>query len=325
MQRITPNLFGIATGIAGLAALWQVAHGQGLVPAWPSAGFAATAAVVWGTLVVARARRRLLFGEWRDPVLGPFVALLPIGGMVLGLALRTYASAAGTVVFAVFALSTLVLAVRIAAAWAADPPALRVLHSGYLLPTVAGGFLAAAGFARVGQLDSARIAFGLGLLCWVVLGSVVLVRLVRGPRLPAALVPTLAIEITPPVLAGNALLAINGDRLDALTCVFGIWTAAAALVQLALLPRFLRNPFRPGVWAFAFSYAATASYALRWVDLTRPAGAAVLSGLVLALVTGLVAVLAARTVARLLRGTFLPGGNTAPLRYESSPRTHAAR
>jgi hypothetical protein len=33
--RITPNLFGIATGISGLAAVWQVAHGQGLVPGWP--------------------------------------------------------------------------------------------------------------------------------------------------------------------------------------------------------------------------------------------------------------------------------------------------
>ncbi|GAA1875204.1 hypothetical protein GCM10009836_65560 [Pseudonocardia ailaonensis] len=304
--RITPNLFGIATGTAGLGAAWQVAHGQGLVPDWPAAALFALAAAVWLALVVARMRSRTLVGEWRDPVLGPFVSLVPIGGMVLGLALSTYAPTAGGAVFAVFALATLVLAARIAACWAAHPPSLRTLHSGYLLPTVAGGLLAAAGFARTGQLDSARIAFGSGLACWAVLGSIVTVRLLRGPRLPAALIPTLAIEITPPVLAGNALLAINGGRIDALTCVFGVWAAVATVVQVVLLRMYLRSPFAPGMWAFAFAYAATATYALHWIDLTRPPGAALLAALVLTAVTGLIAGIAVRTVVGIRRGTFLP-------------------
>lgn len=309
--RITPNLFGIATGIAGLATVWQVAHAQGLVPSWPSAVLYVVAAAVWLGLLVARVRTcgsgpDVLTHGLRDPVLAPFVSLLPIGGMALGLALSTYAPAVGGAVFAVFAVATLVLGVGIAVGWIARPPPLRAVHSGYLLPVVAGGLIAAAGFARTGHLDAARAAFAFGLLGWAVLGSIVALRLVRGPGLPAALVPTLAIEITPPVLAGNALLTINGGRIDALTCVFGAATVLAALVQLALLGRYLRLTFAPGVWAFAFSYAATATYALHWIGLTRPPGAAVLTALILAAVTGLVTAIAVRTVVGVRRGTFLP-------------------
>jgi tellurite resistance protein TehA-like permease len=50
----------------------------------------ATAAAAWLVLSVAWARqfrlgRRSLAQELRDPVFGPFVALLPIAGMALGL------------------------------------------------------------------------------------------------------------------------------------------------------------------------------------------------------------------------------------------------
>ena len=75
--RITPNLFGIATGISGLAAVWQVARGQGLVPDWPATALFGLAAA-WLVLAVAWAASSvgspLAHQELRDPVFGPFVA-----------------------------------------------------------------------------------------------------------------------------------------------------------------------------------------------------------------------------------------------------------
>lgn len=184
--RITPNLFGIATGIAALAAVWQLAHGQGLVPGRPATVLYLVAAIAWLVLTVAWARqfgpgRRALADELRDPVLGPFVSLLPIGGMALGVALSTHAPAAGRIVFGMFAVATLLLGIRLAAGWIVDPPPLRTVHSGYLLPMVAGGLIAAAGFARTGQAGAARVAFCIGLFCWAVLGPIVAARLLRGP------------------------------------------------------------------------------------------------------------------------------------------------
>ena len=34
-----------------------------------------------------------------------------------------------------------------------------------------------------------------------------------------------------------------------------------------MLPRFLRLRFAPGFWAFVFSWAAIATYALEWIAL----------------------------------------------------------
>jgi tellurite resistance protein len=178
------------------------------------------------------------------------------------------------------------------------------VHSGYLVPLVAGGMLTAADLARLGHRHAAWLALGLGVAACAVLGPLVVARLRRRDSLPIALIPTLAIEITPPVLAGNAYFELSGGRVDAVAAALGVCAAVMAVVQRrargALPPHRL-----PGVWAFAFAYSATAALALQWIGLTRPPGAALLAALVLVAISGLVAVIAVRTVIRLVRGTLL--------------------
>jgi tellurite resistance protein len=72
------------------------------------------------------------------------------------------------------------------------------LHPGYFLPTVAGGLVASGSAAVVGQRLLAEMMLGLGLICWFILGSMILARLFFRPALPAALAPTMAIEVAPP-------------------------------------------------------------------------------------------------------------------------------
>ncbi len=219
---------------------------------------------------------------------GPFVSLLPIVGMLLGVALSEHAPTAGIVVFDVFAVATLLVGVRLAAGWLAVGLPLATVHPGYLVPTVAGGMLAAGGLARTGQVGAARAAFAIGLLCWLVIGSILLARLLRRPPLPAALVPTLAIGVTPPVLAGNAYLAITGGRVDALGYVLAGYAVLMVAVQVRLVTRYRRLAFTHGIWAFAFSYAATAVFALHWIELARPLGGDLLAALVLVAITALI-------------------------------------
>src|SRR3977135_1197891 len=67
------------------------------------------------------------------------------------------------------------------------------------------------------------MSFGIGIICWLLLGSILLNRLFFRPSLPAALVPTLAIEAAPPAVAGGAYYAITSGA-----------EAAAASVRCAL-------------------------------------------------------------------------------------------
>jgi tellurite resistance protein len=169
--------------------------------------------------------------------------------------------------------------------------------------------LTASDLARLGYPHAAWLALELGLAAWAVRGPLVAVRLLRRGSLPTALIPTLAIEITPPVLAGNAYLELSGGRVDAVAAALGVCAAVMAVVQLSFVAHYRRIVFGPGVWAFAFAYSATAVLALQWISLTRPPGATLLAALVLVAVSGLVAVIAVRTVIGLVRGTLL---STAP-------------
>jgi tellurite resistance protein len=177
------------------------------------------------------------------------------------------------------------------------------MHPGYFLPTVAGGLVASACAAEVGQHGLGTVMFGYGMICWAILGSMILARLFFRPALPAPLRPTLAIEVAPAAVASLAWTAVHGPAIDTLAAVLAGYGALMVLAQLRLLPIYLRLRFGVGFWAFTFAWAAVATSVLHWIDETRPPGGAVWAWLVLAAVTLLVAGIAARSVLGLVRGT----------------------
>src|ERR1700722_17944321 len=65
------------------------------------------------------------------------------------------------------------------------------VHPGYFLPTAAGGLIGANAAAQVHLHGLAEASFGIGVIFWVLLSSMILKRLFTG----AALVPTMAIEL----------------------------------------------------------------------------------------------------------------------------------
>ncbi|GAA4619135.1 hypothetical protein GCM10023195_86420 [Actinoallomurus liliacearum] len=60
---------------------------------------------------------------------------------------------------------------------------------------------------------------GLGLICWFILGSMIMARLFFRPALPPALYPTLAIEAAPPAVPTIAYLSLRGPRMDAFSAI----------------------------------------------------------------------------------------------------------
>jgi tellurite resistance protein len=112
--------------------------------------------------------------------------------MLLAAALAQDAPAAGRVLVIVFLAVTIALGGWLTGQWmtgGVDPDS---VHPGYFLPTAAGALIGANAAAQVHLHALAQASFGIGVICWVLLGSTILNRLFIPPALPAALVPTMA-------------------------------------------------------------------------------------------------------------------------------------
>jgi tellurite resistance protein len=305
--RVPPNFFGIPFGLAGLAEAWHAAAPTlGTSTVVPNA-IDIVAAVAWLALVTTYAARgvRSVLADLRDPVLAPFVPVAAIAGMLLGSALSAYNLAAGRVLVSVFLVITIGVGGWLTGQWIVGDVDQGKFHPGYFLPTVAGGLVGAFCAAQVHLHAVGEASFGIGLLCWLLLGSILLNRLFFRPALPAALVPTLAIELAPPAVAGVAYFALGGRAGDLGACVLGGYAVLMALVQLRLLPLYAKLPFSPGFWAFTFSYAAAATDGLEWISQQKPAGATAYAIVIIAAITLLIGVIAFRTMVLLLRGQLL--------------------
>ena len=146
-------------------------------------------------------------GAVLDPIFAPFTALIFIVPMLIGVALANYQPGAGAVLFIAGLIPTVLLGGWLTGGWILQDITLAQWHPGYFLPTVAGGLIAAGGSAAMGYDQLAMLMFGYGMVCWLVLGSILLLRLFTQPSLPTPLIPTMAIELAPPVVAGSAWFA----------------------------------------------------------------------------------------------------------------------
>jgi tellurite resistance protein len=312
--RIPLNLFAIPFGLCGLAGCWQVAAAHGLAPVSVGGGLLVVAAAAWVAVLAAYLRGLRPLGatlrqDLTDRTAGPFASLIVLTPMLIAAeGVHPLAPAAGQVLVDVFLVLTLLLGAWITGDWIVGPVERDRIHPGWFLPTVAGGFVAAAAAATVGQPGVAMGLFGLGLLCWAMLGPVVLARLIVGPMLPVPLRPTLAIEVAPAAVASLAWFAMNGDRVDAVAWVLGGFGLLMVLVQLRLLPLYLRLRFMPSTWAFVFSWTAVASAGLHWLAALAPPGRVVYEYVLLAAISTPVAGLAARTVVAVVQRRLLPTG-----------------
>jgi tellurite resistance protein len=198
------------------------------------------------------------------------------------------------------------------------------LHPGYVLPTVAGGFIGGEGCAVFGLAGLGWLSFGIGVVCWIMLGSIVLNRLLLVPTLPAPLVPTLAIELAPPAVGGIAYLQLHGPVADPIAYLFAGYAGLMALVQLRLIPLYARTPFSPAFWSLTFAWCAAAGLAIRWLAIEHPAQETLWATLAAATASLLVIAIAARTVVDLRRGGFLPPDRTV-IPLPTAERADASR
>src|SRR5216683_733213 len=184
---------------------------------------------------------------------------------------------------------------------------------------VAGGLVGAITLSQVHLHALAQASFGVGIVSWVILGSVVLNRLMTAQRLPAALQPVTAIELAPPALAGVAWFALAARGTTVIAYAIGGYLVLMALVPIRLIPVYRKLRFSPGFWAFTFSYAIAITCALEWITRTNPPGATGYAIAAITAITVFIGAIAARSVTAIARGQFLAQPADGP----PAPRTPA--
>jgi tellurite resistance protein TehA-like permease len=109
--------------------------------------------------------------------------------MVLATGLESHAYGAAEVAFVVFFTATILFGGLIYGQWIIRRVDKDEFHPGYVLPTVAGGLVAAGGAAGFELRALGWLAFGIGTVCWLVFTSLTLDRLLLIEMVPAALAP----------------------------------------------------------------------------------------------------------------------------------------
>jgi tellurite resistance protein len=307
LNRIPLNTLAIPLGLTGLAEVWSAGAHDLALPRIVGEAFWIIAGIAWVWMIVAHAVRGArsaapLSSQLAHPIQGPIAALVPIVGMLLGGNLYGFWPIGGLVL----ALASIVVAVLYAAwmlsFWMRGELQLENIHGGYFLPTVAGGLVVGVTASQLGLRSLAIGALIAGVFFWLILFAMLIARLALRPALPGPLVPTMAIMLAPPAVAGAAWFGINGGRIDPIEDGLAALTVIMVLLQVALLPLYRRLSFSLGFWSFTFPVAYAAAYALAWLNLLRPAAWQTIAIAIIAGVTVLIAAIGYRSIALAVAG-----------------------
>ena len=309
LARVPAALFAVPVGLFGLAAAWRRARGFGWSFADPIGSMLAwTAAALLVVLMLVYAAKcarhaKVVGTEFANPVAGSLMALIPLA-LMLATVCFGGPGQSGWLLLTLVALALQgVVAMRVVSILATgELPAAAVTPALYL-PPVTGGLVGAMALSSLAYPGWAALLFGMGLASWALLEVRVLNRLFEGP-MPAALRPTIGVELAPPSVATLAAGTI-WPELPGEVLIVGLGVAAGPIVAVMARYKWWHDvPFSIGFWSFSFPLAALAGAV---VEVVRRGGwPPVVGGIALAVASAVIAVLAVRTMALIARGQLLP-------------------
>lgn len=267
---VPAGYFGIVLGLAGLGNAWRAAAQAWQLPADIAEFIYLVAGIVWLGLIILYLCKALLApaklaAEAAHPVLCCFIGLAGVSTMLVAGGLLPHWKAGAYILFVAGFVFTLGFGIwRTGQLWHGerDPgTTTAVLY----LPTVAGSFVSATVVTALGHADWGQLAFGAGLFSWLAMESVLLNRLLTGPTTPAALRPTLGIQLAPAPVGALAYIAVSGGTPDIFAHALIGYGMLQLLILARLSPWIAKAGAVPGLWAFSFGVTAIAAAPLRLV------------------------------------------------------------
>lgn len=342
LKFLMPGWFSVVMGLAGLALAWRSAEaplGESAVGVSLVLGvLALVACLVLLVLSGMRASRynAALAEDLRHPVRHGFVAALPVALLLLA-AVAVSLGQTGGLTLAVWwlgALLQLAATVWVMKRWLLPTPvaAAPVVPAGLqglidgaqvtpsapkaaasaafwpvvtpvlLIPVVGNVVVPLAGLT-LGQGVWSMAQFGIGLVLWPVVLTLLLVRRAAQGALPDRLLPTWFITIAPPSVIG----LVWAQSQVGVSWVAGAWGVALFFLLLAgsVARQVVAQPFSLTFWALSFPLAAFTSLTLKLAQAAGSSALQMVGTLMLALVSLVVFGLALATVRGLREGSLL--------------------
>lgn len=310
LPHVPVTLFASVMGLAGLGLAWRKGAALMGLPALVGEAVLAVAALAFIAAVLTYGAKAVRFfpavvGEFNHPVRSAFFSTIPIAILLLASGLYPYAAPAAAVLWVLGAVLQLTLTIRLIVRWMVHKQEIHHVNAAWFIPIVGNIIVPILG-VRLGQMEVSWFFLSVGLMFWLPMLTIILYRVIFHDALPPRLMPTLFILLPPPSIGYVAYVGLTGAE-DAFALVLVNGALFLTLVLLAKVKSFIGLPFALSWWAFTFPLDAVALAALEHAA-HAPAGAWPAVALILLAVASMVVlIVAARTMAAILKGTlFVP-------------------
>lgn len=305
------SFFSIPVGLLAFAGTWQVGARLWHLRVDIAQALSLSGLAVWAVLLALYAHKWIAHradaaAELRHPLQSSFAALVPVSSMLAAVALIPWSRELAIGLFAAALVAQLGVGLWLnGRMWMGGRPPELVTPALYL-PGVAQSFVAATASAAFGWHQLGLLFFGVGLLAWLALESLMLQRTAVGTALPAPLRPVLGIQLAPAVVGGGGWMALTTGVPDVFAFLLLGYGLYQALILLRLLPWIREQAFVPGYWAFSFGTAALPALAMRMAERGATGLVADIAPLLFVAANVAFAILVAGTLRLLAKGALLP-------------------
>lgn len=299
-------LFATVMGMAGLTIAWTKAHHTvgaplevALALRWLASGLYLFLLVLYGAKWLRHPQA--VKADWGHPVRINFFPAISIGLLLLSIAWAPDAPGAAFWMWAIASALHLSFTLVVMGRWIHHTHyTIQHANPAWFIPVV-GNILVPIAGVRFAPVDISWFFFSVGLVFWLVLMTIVLYRLFFHEPLPLRLMPTLFILIAPPSVGFLAYVGLN-DQLDGFARMLYFTGLFLTLLLASQAVRFLRLPFFISAWSYSFPMAAMT---IATFEMGARSGQAFYTGLgwlLIAVLSALVALLSAKTLAAATQG-----------------------
>ena len=315
VRAVPVGAFGAVMGVAGLALVSREAHTLLGIPAWVGELWAALALMLLVLLLLAYGAKAIrhrdaIKAELDHPGQRAFFGSIPIALALVGGCLAPYALPLAKALWWIGVIAIVTLQVFSLGRWLAGGVEPGHVNTGWMIMMI-GPMPMAAGGIVIGELESARFLFGIGLIATPFVMGMAFQRTIIGAPLPGGVRPLSFILLVPPALISALVPALwdtPGHYLLNALYYFDLVLCAGLLVASRQCAKW---PFTPAWWAMTFPLDALAAAGLVFVKLHPGQLAAALAWVTWGLATAVVIMIAFRSIAALLRGTLFVAPNPA--------------
>lgn len=318
VQFFSVTLFGSVMGMAGLAiALLTVPEVlSSFVPLVPLFQGFAYLVLLWGALILGLYLAKFVKypkavgGEYHHPVASNFFAAISISLLLLATLLSKLGSVWSDFVplfWWLGAVGQLMMTLLIVNRWIHhEDVSINHATPAWFIPVVGNVVVPITGVA-VAPVEVSWYFFGVGIVFWVVIKTILFNRIFFHEPLGVVLRPTLFIFIAPPAVAFLSYLALTGEHLDAFAQIlYGVAVFMVFLLTIEVR-RFIGLPFTVSFWAYTFPLAAATLASFKMFSLTHWWGHGVIALLILSVLVVIVFILIWKTFKGMVSGQlFLP-------------------